>query len=107
MDSRWIKLSAKDARSLAVAIDSLDAIVGQPFHGTKVESTLPPDVVRNLAFYAMDVKQTARDVAHLVGGFTGQEPADWLDRVGGAPPCCSPPFRRWMNVSHLSPQSAA
>lgn len=85
MDSYWIKVSAKDVEALEMAADALDAVVGQPFRNTRVESTLPPNVARNLAFYALNVRQAARDITFLTKALTGQKPAGWLDRVGGAP----------------------
>lgn len=85
MDSHWIKVSAKDVEALDMAADALDAVVGQPFRDAKVESTLPPNVARNLAFYALSVRRAARDITFLTKALAGQKPASWLDRVGGAP----------------------
>lgn len=85
MGSYWIKVSAKDVKALGMAADALDAVVEQPFRNTEVESTLPPHVVRNLGFYALSVKRAARDITSLTESLMVQEPASWLDRVGGAP----------------------
>ena len=85
MDSYWIKVSAKDVQALGMAADALDAVVERPFRNTGVETTLPPHVVRNLGFYALGVRRAARDLTSLTSSLTGQEPASWLDRLGGAP----------------------
>lgn len=85
MDSYWIKVSAKDVEALEMAANALDTVVEQPFRNTGVESTLPAHVVRNLGFYALGVRRAARDVTFLTNALTGQKPASWLDRVGGAP----------------------
>ena len=85
MDSYWIKVSPADVEALMEAADALNATVEQPFRGANVESTLPPNVARNLALYAVDVKRAARDITFLTKELAGQEPASWLDRVGGAP----------------------